>query len=302
MIICAGSIFADYISKIEKFPKKPIKVLSKGIDKRLGGSAAVSAFTAKKLGCDTKFIGKFGDDSASVFLKNEFKKFKINISKSISIKKCKSSQSFVIEDINGERLLAAYNDPKLLNYKKIPNLEFRKKDIYAVDMRWIRIATEIARKTNKNNIKCVADLDNFKKTSHISQIVKNASHPIFSEEGLKTYKKNINMQKALFQIFNDTNKFVAVTMGSKGVYWVENNSLYHCNVPKVKTVETNCAGDVFHGAFATALSLNKSNSQSIQLAAATATLKCMKAGGIYSIPNLNNVKKFLKKLKIRKIK
>ena len=41
-------------------------------------------------------------------------------------------------------------------------------------------------------------------------------------------------------------------MGSKGVYWVENNSLYHCNVPKVKTVETNCAGDVFHGAFASA--------------------------------------------------
>ena len=153
MIICAGSIFLDNISRIDQFPKKPIKVLSKGIDKRLGGSAAVSAFTAKKLGCDTKFIGKFGDDSASVFLKNEFKKFKINISKSISIKKCKSSQSFVIEDINGERLLAAYNDPKLLNYKKIPNLDFRKKDIYAVDMRWIRIATEIAKMTNKNNIK-----------------------------------------------------------------------------------------------------------------------------------------------------
>ena len=93
MIICAGSIFLDNISRIDQFPKKPIKVLSKGIDKRLGGSAAVSAFTAKKLGCDTKFIGKFGDDDASVFLKNEFKKFKININKSISIKKCKSSQT-----------------------------------------------------------------------------------------------------------------------------------------------------------------------------------------------------------------
>ena len=55
MIICAGSIFLDNISRIDQFPKKPIKVLSKGIDKRLGGSAAVSAFTAKKLGCDTKF-------------------------------------------------------------------------------------------------------------------------------------------------------------------------------------------------------------------------------------------------------
>ena len=302
MIICVGSIFLDNISRIDQFPKKPIKVLSKGIDKRLGGSAAVSAFTAKKLGCDTEFIGKFGDDDTSVFLKNEFKKFKININKSISIKKCKSSQSFVIEDINGERLLAAYNDPKLLNYKKIPNLDFRKKDIYAVDMRWIRIASEIAKMTNKNNIKCVADLDNFKKTSHISQIVKNASHPIFSEEGLKTYKRNSNIKTALFEIFNETQKFVAVTLGSQGVLWVDNNSLYHCKIPKVKTVETNCAGDVFHGAFASALSLNKSNIESIIFASAAATLKCMQSGGIYSIPTISLVNKFSKKIKISKIK
>ena len=302
MIICAGSIFLDNISRIDQFPKKPIKVLSKGIDKRLGGSAAVSAFTAKILGCDTKFIGKFGDDDASVFLKNEFKKFKINISKSISIKKCKSSQSFVIEDINGERLLAAYNDPKLLNYKKIPNLDFRKKDIYAVDMRWIRIATEIAKMTNKNNIKCVADLDNFKNTLQISQIVKNASHPKFSEEGLKTYKRNSNMKTALFEIFDETQKFVAVTLGSQGVLWVDNNSMYLCKIPKVKTVETNCAGDVFHGAFASALSLNKSNKESIIFASAAATLKCMQSGGIYSIPTISLVNKFLKKIKISKIK
>jgi len=302
MIICAGSIFLDNISRIDQFPKKPIKVLSKGIDQRLGGSAAVSAFTAKKLGCDTKFIGKFGDDDASVFLKNEFKKFKININNSISIKKCKSSQSFVIEDINGERLLAAYNDPKLLNYKKIPNLDFRKKDIYAVDMRWIRIATEIAKMTNKNNIKCVADLDNFKNTLHISQIVKNASHPIFSEEGLKTYKRNSKIKTALFEIFNETQKFVAVTLGSQGVLWVDNNSLYHCKIPKVKTVETNCAGDVFHGAFASALSLNKSNIESIIFASAAATLKCMQSGGIYSIPTISLVNKFSKKIKISKIK
>ena len=302
MIICVGSIFLDNISRIDQFPKKPIKVLSKGIDKRLGGSAAVSAFTAKKLGCDTKFIGKFGDDDASVFLKNEFKKFKININKSISIKKCKSSQSFVIEDLNGERLLAAYNDPKLLNYKKIPNLDFRKKDIYAVDMRWISIANEIAKKTNKNNIKCVADLDNFKNTLNISQIVKNASHPIFSEEGLKTYRRTSKIKTALFEIFNETQKFVAVTLGSQGVLWVDNNSLYHCKIPKVKTVETNCAGDVFHGAFASALSLNKSNIESIIFASAAATLKCMQSGGIYSIPTISLVNKFSKKIKISKIK
>jgi len=302
MIICAGSIFSDYISSIDYFPKKPIKVLSRSIDRRLGGSAAVSAFTAKILGCDSKFIGKFGDDDASIFLKEEFKKFGISINKSVFIKKCKSSQSFVIEDSKGERLLSAYNDPKLLKYKKIPSLEFRRRDIYAIDMRWINLATNIAINTNKQNIKCVADLDNFKNTSKISEIVKNASHPVFSEEGLKTYKKNMKVESALLNIFKETKKFVAVTMGSKGVYWVDNNYLYHCKVPKVKTVETNCAGDVFHGAFASALSLNKSNLESIKFASAAATLKCMKSGGIYSIPKIGMVKKFLQKLKIRKIK
>ena len=169
-------------------------------------------------------------------------------------------------------------------------------------MRWINLATKIAINSKEKNIKCVADLDNFKNSSSISKIIKNASHPIFSEEGLKTYKKNKNFESALFQIFNETKKFVAVTMGSRGVYWVENNSLYHCKVPKVKTVETNCAGDVFHGALASALSQHKSNSESILFAAATATLKCMKTGGIYSIPKMSIVNKFIKKLKITKIK
>ena len=64
---------SNYISKIDKFPKKPIKVLSSGIDRRLGGSAAVSAFTAKKLGFNSKFNGKFGDGDSSIFLRNKFK-------------------------------------------------------------------------------------------------------------------------------------------------------------------------------------------------------------------------------------
>ena len=131
---------------------------------------------------------------------------------------------------------------------------------------------------------------------------RDIAEQIFSEEGLKTYKKNINMQKALFQIFNETNKFVAVTMGSKGVYWVENNSLYHCNVPKVKTVETNCAGDVFHGAFATFIHKKYSILDSMKLATATATLKCTKNGGIYSLPSYASVRKYVKKINVKRVK
>ena len=62
-----------------------------------------------------------------------------------------------------------------------------------------------------------------------------------------------------------------------------------------------CAGDVFHGDFASTITQHKSNSESILFATVTATLKCMKTGGIYSVPKINIVNKFTKKLKITQI-
>ena len=74
MIYSVGSIFLDHIIKIDTFPKKPVKVLAKGIEKRLGGSAAVASFTIKKLGLDSSFIGRLGDDDISKYLKRELSK------------------------------------------------------------------------------------------------------------------------------------------------------------------------------------------------------------------------------------
>ena len=101
------------------------------------------------------------------------------------------------------------------------------------------------------------------------------------------------MQNALFQIFNETNKFVAVTMGSKGVYWVENNSLFHCNVPKVKTVETNCAGDVFHGAFCYGLSEGFNELKVLKFAVVAAALKCQQKGARLNMITANDIEKYL---------
>ena len=112
MIYSIGSIFLDHIIKIDSFPKNPIKIIAKGIEKRLGGSAAVASFTIKKLGQNTSFVGRLGDDDASKFLIGELDRFKITYKNSIVIKGTQSSQSYVYEDMQGERLLAAFNEKK----------------------------------------------------------------------------------------------------------------------------------------------------------------------------------------------
>ncbi|MDC0194888.1 carbohydrate kinase family protein [Alphaproteobacteria bacterium] len=301
MIYSVGSIFLDHIIKINSFPKKPIKVHAEGIEKRLGGSAAVSSFTIKKLGLDSSFIGKLGDDDVSDYLKRELSTFKIKHKNIITIKGTQSSQSYVYEDRQGERLLAAFNEKKLLNNKKLPKISFAKNTTFMCDLRWIEATLYIAKNCKKNNLIQVVDLDNYKLNVKVKKIVNLSSHPIFSETGAYEYTKMKSIIGSLKKMYSMKNKFYAITAGKKGVYWIENGNIYNCKPPKIKVVETNCAGDVFHGAFAAFIHQMYSLSESMKLATATASLKCTKKGGIYSIPSYLSVKNFEKKIQLRKI-
>ena len=301
MIYSVGSIFLDHIIKINSFPKKPIKVLAEGIEKRLGGSAAVASITIKKLGIDSSFIGRLGDDDVSKYLKEELKTFKIKHKDIITIKGAKSSQSYVYEDKQGERLLAAFNEKKLLNNKKLPKILFAKNTTFMSDLRWIDATLCIAKNCKKNNLIQVVDLDNYKLNAKVKQIVDLSSFPIFSETGAFEYTKIKSIIGSLKKMYSKKNKFYAITAGEKGVYWIENGSVFNCKPPKIKVIETNCAGDVFHGAFAAFIHQKHSVMDSMKLATATASLKCTKKGGIYYIPSYSSVKKFEKKIQLRKI-
>ena len=301
MIYSVGSIFLDHIIKINSFPKKPIKVLAEGIEKRLGGSAAVASITIKKLGIDSSFIGRLGDDDVSKYLKEELNTFKIKHKDIITIKGSKSSQSYVYEDKQGERLLAAFNEKKLLNNKKLPKISFTKNITFMCDLRWIEATLYVAKNCKKNNLIQVVDLDNYKLNIKVKQIVDLSSFPIFSETGAFEYTKIKSIIGSLKKMYSKKNKFYAITAGEKGVYWIENGSVFNCKPPKIKVIETNCAGDVFHGAFAAFIHQKHSVMDSMKLATATASLKCTKKGGIYSIPSYSSVKKFENKIQLRKI-
>ena len=302
MIYSVGSIFLDHIVKIKSFPKTQIKILAEGIEKRLGGSAAVASFTIKKLGLDVSFIGRFGDDDTSKLLIKELNKFNIKYKNSITVKGAQSSQSYVYEDKKGERLLAAFNEEKLLKNKKLPKISFTKNNTFVTDLGWIEAALYIAKNCYKNNLNLIVDLDNYKYDLKIKQIINYAAYPIFSEMGAIEFTKSKSIIQSLKKMSSINKKFYAITAGKRGVYWIENGVIYNCQPPKIKVVETNCAGDVFHGAFTAFIHKKNSIMESMKLATATATLKCTKNGGIYSLPSYSSVKKFAQKIKVKKIK
>ena len=296
MITCVGPIFLDRVIKIDQFPKKPIKLVADGLEKRLGGPAPVASFAIKSLGGEAEFIGRFGNDDAADYLKSEFLKSGISTQKSIVVDDAQTSQSHIFEDRKGERMLAVYNEEKLTNEKSLPTFEFSNTQSYLVDTNWIEAAHRVAIDSYKHKINCVVDLDNFDNSSLLDEVVSFASHPIFSETGLNRYTDNMPIIDALKSLYHKNQKFYAVTLGPKGVYWIENGDIFHCDSPKIDVKETNGAGDVFHGAFAEFIR-TKTTQKAIELATATASLKCTRTGGIKTLPSYQEVEEFLNQIK-----
>ena len=297
MIICVGPIFLDRVVRIDSFPEKPIKLVAKGLEKRLGGPAAVASFTVSILGENSELVSRFGDDDAAEFLQSELDEYNINFENSITVNGALSSQSHIFEDKNGERMLAVFNEKKLLNEKTLPNFNFTNEQTYLIDTHWIEAAHYVAKNTYDRGIKCVVDLDNFTKSQALEETINYSSHPIFSEIGLLQFTNDKSVIDSLKSLYKSNNKFYAVTLGSKGVYWIDNGRVFHCSAPKINAAETNGAGDVFHGAFARFIHANKTIQESIELATAAASLKCSRSGGIRSIPDYNELIKFSSQFK-----
>ena len=73
-------------------------------------------------------------------------------------------------------------------------------------------------------------------------------------------------------------KILVVTDGSNGGYYYENGQIVHYDSIKVKAVDTNGAGDTFHGAFVVAYCNGLSLSACCDFASAVAGYKCMNKG------------------------
>ena len=69
-IYSLGAVVLDHVISVEEIPKKPVKMKGRQYIKRLGGPGAVASVVVASLGFNSFFIGRFGRDSDSLFLKD----------------------------------------------------------------------------------------------------------------------------------------------------------------------------------------------------------------------------------------
>ncbi len=87
---------------------------------------------------------------------------------------------------------------------------------------------------------------------------------------------------------------VVITRGKQGGILFDGNNLVEYPAFTVTAVDTNGSGDVFHGAFAAAVTMGMDYPKCAVFSSAVSALKCTGMGARESVPDLETTRKFLK--------
>jgi sugar/nucleoside kinase (ribokinase family) len=118
-------------------------------------------------------------------------------------------------------------------------------------------------------------------------LAKHANHIIFSEPAANSLSQ-IDDPAGMVPLLKKQypQALIVVTSGERGSYWWNEETADVAHVPafRVKTVDTLAAGDIFHGAYALAVTEGLTTDAAIRMASAAAALKCSIFGGRLGAP------------------
>ncbi len=292
-VLCVGVITLDHVYSVTTPVTPGIKHRS---DHRLdvgGGIAANAAVAVARLGGRPTLLGAIGTDRVGDAVLEELDAEGVVTAAIQRIVGAGTTESVVLIDPDGGRTIVAHA-PIDLSTLAAPALPAGPFDAVLVDGRWpaaTRAALEFAR---REGIPGVVDVDRAPTDEgERAVLLEEATHLVCSEVGLAEFTGVDELGPALRTLAVDTSACVAVTTGSEGVTWLEHGELRHLDAFDVDVVDTTGAGDVFHGAFALAVSNGRRDDEAFRFASAVAAIKCSRPGARSGIPTRAEVESFL---------
>lgn len=291
-IACVGITVMDRIYYVEGLPTEGGKYVAKRYTEVGGGPAATAAVAAAKLGAQVDFIGRVGDDDTGNSLLAELESLGVNTRYTRRYTQARSSQSAIMVDAKGERIIVNYPSPDLLpDAGWLNDIDFSQWDVVLADVRWHDGAKQAFTLARQAGVMTVLDGDIT--PQDISELVALSDHAAFSEPGLARLTGMSEAIDALKKAQMLTNGHVYVTRGSEGCNWLEKAAVRHQPGFTVEVVDTTGAGDVFHGALAFGLASGYAIEEAVRFASGVAALKCTRPGGRAGIPDCEQTQSFL---------
>ena len=294
-IVGIGANVFDTLYTVGNYPKEDTKMRADDVKSSGGGPVGTGIVAASKLGAKCAFIGNLSDDNGGVFLKNDFEKYGVD-TRYIKIKPGYDSFCSCIwlakETASRTCVFFRGNVPPTeideTSAKAIADAEILMVD--GNDMDAAIVGAKIAR---ENGTKVLYDAGGL--YEGVENLLPYADILIPSEEfalghtGEKTVE---DAAKVLFQKYSP--EIVVITQGKDGGIIYDGNCVEKYPAFLVEAVDSNGSGDVFHGAFAFAVSNGYDYQKACVFSSAVSALKCTKLGARKGVPSFDETIEFLK--------
>jgi sulfofructose kinase len=299
-ILCIGIPIRDLMFRVGGMLAHGSKNRASHFDEICGGNGLNAAVAIARLGGNAALTGPIGDSSetASRLIFDLLRREGVDTSHLIHMPGLVTSASAILIHPDGERSNITFRDPRLWSARlPDPGALLRDCDAILAESRCSSFAADLCTEARARGIPVVIDIDSPMPLD--DRLLAASSHLIFSGETLRASAGMADDEAALRTIAGLTPAFLAATRGPRGTIWLdENRQLRETPAFPVQAVDSLGAGDVFHGAFALALTEGQDLAAALRLASAAAALKCTRHGGILGCPQRPEVEVFLSESRV----
>jgi sugar/nucleoside kinase (ribokinase family) len=292
-ILGLGCTAVDDVLYVPTFPGADQKARVSKTSRQFGGLTGTALVAASRLGARCAFAGCLGVDSFSNHVADNFTREGVDVSLAPRSPEAAVVHSVIVvgEDTGSRNIF--FHVPGVMGAD--PNLPddetIHSSKVLFIDHYGMEGNLRAARAARAGGTAVVADFED-DELPLFDEVLHLVDHLILSESFALRLTRQPNAARAAESLWHPQRAAVLVTCGREGCWSVSESggpAAVHYPAFRVKAVDTTGCGDVFHGAYASALARGASLPERIRFAAAAAALKASRP----ALPSLDDVHLFL---------
>lgn len=294
-IVGIGACVYDTLFMIPSYPAEDTKMRAVSSKTAGGGPVATGLVAARKLGADAAYIGVLSDDGGGRFLKEDFERYGVgtHLLETKAGYRSFASVLWLCSDSQTRTCVFDRGDLPALALNEAQKRAVRNAQILMVDGNEMNAAMEAAKIAKESGTKVLYDCGGLYEGVHellmLTDIMIPSEEFALKHTGCKTAEE---AAKRLFDCYRP--QVTVITQGNRGGILYDGAQMIRYPVYSVACVDTNGAGDVFHGAFAAGVARGFEYLTCCCFASAASALKCTGIGARESAPDFETVKNYLK--------
>ncbi len=290
-VVGVGLNATDTLISLSSFPERGSKVEYNHRAVQPGGQVASTIVACQTWGLRTRYVGKFGEDSAAKLHRDAFSRVGAEV-QLVTVPGAASLHNVILVDDDGDRTVNCQRNERMVLHPE----ELRREWIVTaralhVDGHDTAAATLAASWAREAGIPVTADLDDL--YPGVDDLMANIDYLLVNCDFSCRLMKDDNLERSLRKMQSRYGcRLTAATLGEDGVLAWDGRQLLHSAAYRVPVVDTTGAGDIFRAGFLYGMMRDWPLERQLDFSCAAAAMNCMgkgARGGIRPVPEIENL-------------